>query len=44
MNDNAELQQNYRGVFDSQVGFGRAPAIIVVDLIHAYTQPGSLGA
>ena len=41
MNDNADLQQNYRGVFDSQMGFGRAPAIIVVDFINAYTQPGS---
>ena len=41
MNDNVDLQQNYRGVFDSQMGFGRAPAIIVVDFIRAYTEPGS---
>ena len=40
MND-ANLKQNYSGVFDSQMGFGRAPAIIVVDFIRAYTQPGS---
>ncbi len=36
-----DLQQTYRGVFDSRMGFGRAPAIIVVDFIRAYTEPGS---
>ncbi len=41
MNDHPDLQQNYRGVFDSQMGFGRAPAIVVVDFIRAYTEPGS---
>jgi maleamate amidohydrolase len=41
MNDRSDLQQNYRGVFDSRMGFGRRPAIIVVDFIKAYTQPGS---
>lgn len=41
MNDQPDLQQNYRGVFDSALGFGRNPAIIVVDFIRAYTEPGS---
>ena len=41
MNDQSDLKQNYRGVFDSNMGFGRAPALIVVDFIKAYTQPGS---
>ena len=41
MNDDADLSQNYRGVFDSTMGFGRTPAIIVVDFIRAYTEPGS---
>ena len=41
MNDTPDLKQNYSGVFDGHVGFGRAPAIIVVDFIKAYTQPGS---
>ena len=41
MNDTSDLKQNYSGVFDSQMGFGRAPAIIVVDFIRAYTEPGS---
>jgi maleamate amidohydrolase len=42
MNDQPDLQQNYRGVFDSALGFGRNPAVIVVDFIRAYTEPGSL--
>jgi maleamate amidohydrolase len=41
MSEAADLQQNYRGVFDGRLGFGRSPAIIVVDFINAYTQPGS---
>jgi maleamate amidohydrolase len=41
MNDQPDLQQNYRGVFDSTMGFGTSPAIIVVDFIKAYTEPGS---
>ncbi len=32
---------NYRGVFDHQIGFGRSPAIIVIDFIKAYVTPGS---
>jgi maleamate amidohydrolase len=39
--DRSDLDQNYRGVFDGRLGFGRAPAIIVVDFIRAYTEPGS---
>jgi maleamate amidohydrolase len=41
MNDTSDLKQNYSGVFDIHMGFGRAPAIIVVDFIRAYTEPGS---
>jgi maleamate amidohydrolase len=41
MTGTSDLKQNYSGVFDSQMGFGRAPAIIVVDFIRAYTEPGS---
>ena len=41
MNDTSDLKQNYSGVFDGHLGFGRAPAIIVVDFIKAYTQPGA---
>lgn len=35
------LAENYRGVFDSRLGFGRKPAVLVVDFIRAYTTPGS---
>ena len=33
-------ESNYRGVFDGTVGFGQKPAVIVIDLIRAYTTPG----
>ena len=33
-------EANYKGVFDGHVGFGDRPAIIVIDLIRAYTTPG----
>lgn len=33
-------EANYKGVFDGEVGFGERPAIIVIDLIRAYTTPG----
>ena len=41
MNDAMDLKQNYSGVFDGHIGFGRSPAIIVVDFINAYTQANS---
>ncbi len=34
-------QENYRGVFDSRLGFGRRPVLVVIDFINAYTTPGS---
>lgn len=34
-------QKNYEGVFDGRIGFGKTPAIIVIDFIKAYTTPGS---
>lgn len=34
-------QKNYRGVFDSRLGFGCRPALVVIDFINAYTTPGS---
>ena len=37
----SDLKQNYSGVFDGRLGFGRKPAIIVVDFINAYTTEGS---
>lgn len=36
-----QLRDNYRGVFDGKLGFGKRPAIVVVDFIRAYTEPNS---
>jgi maleamate amidohydrolase len=32
---------NYRGVFDTALGYGERPAVIVVDFVRAYTTPGA---
>lgn len=34
------LQDNYKGVFDGRIGFGRRPAVLVVDFVNAYTTEG----
>lgn len=34
-------EQNYAGVFDGRVGYGRRPALVVIDFTLAYTTPGS---
>jgi maleamate amidohydrolase len=34
-------EDNYTGVFDGKVGFGRNPAVVVIDFTLAYTKPGS---
>ncbi len=39
MND--ELTDNYRGAFDGRLGFGEAPALILVDFVQAYFDEGS---
>jgi len=39
MADNAD--QNYAGVWDSRLGFGKKSAIIVIDLLQGYTTEGS---
>ena len=33
----SNLQDNYKGVFDSRLGFGQRPAVLVVDFVNAYT-------
>jgi maleamate amidohydrolase len=33
--------ENYRGVFDGEVGFGRSPALLVIDFMRAYTTQGA---
>jgi maleamate amidohydrolase len=34
-------EDNYAGVFDTGIGFGRSPAVLVIDFLRAYTEPGS---
>ena len=31
-----DLTENYRGAFDGSLGFGKAPALILVDFVEAY--------
>ena len=35
------LQDNYKGIFDGRLGFGKKAAVLVVDFIRAYTTPGA---
>ncbi len=37
----ATADQNYAGVWDSRLGFGKKSAIIVIDLLKGYTTEGS---
>ena len=37
----ASLSDNYRGVFDTRLGFGSRPALLVIDFVIAYTTPGA---
>ncbi|NJM06704.1 hypothetical protein HC891_11750 [Candidatus Gracilibacteria bacterium] len=37
----SDLTTNYKGVFDGRLGFGKRPALLVVDFICAYTTPGA---
>jgi len=37
----SDLQDNYKGVFDGRLGFGKRPALLIVDFINAYTTEGA---
>ncbi|MDQ9489452.1 N-carbamoylsarcosine amidohydrolase [Serratia marcescens] len=39
MNDT--LSDNYRGVWDQRIGFGRRPALLAIDFMQAYTTEGA---
>lgn len=42
MSENADLHSDYqRARFAGRVGFGRSAALLIVDFIRAYTDPGS---
>ena len=34
-------ETNYKGVFDSRLGFGTRPCVLVIDFIEAYTTKGA---
>ena len=34
-------ERNYQGVFDTAIGFGRKPCVLVIDFIRAYTTKGA---
>lgn len=36
-----DLEENYRGAFDGSLGFGRSPALILIDFVEAYFDTGS---
>lgn len=36
-----DLQANYKGVFDGRLGFGKRPALLIVDFINAYVTDSS---
>lgn len=33
--------ENYNGVWGNRIGFGRSPALIIIDFVKAYTNPDS---
>lgn len=37
----SDLTKNYAGAFDGSLPFGHKPALLVIDLVLAYTTPGS---
>ena len=37
----AALEQNYSGVFDGRLPPGEHPALLIVDMVMAYSEPGS---
>lgn len=34
-------EENYKGVFDNRIGFGKKACVIVIDFIEAYTRKGA---
>lgn len=37
----SDLASNYKGVFDGHLGFGKRPALLIVDFINAYVTEGA---
>jgi maleamate amidohydrolase len=40
-NTDNTASDNYKGVWDGRIGFGKKPALLVVDFMQGYTTPGS---
>lgn len=36
-----DLESNYKGIFDGRLGFGKRPALLIVDFINAYVTEGA---
>jgi maleamate amidohydrolase len=36
----SDLKDNYKGVFDARLGFGKKAAVVVIDFVKAYTTEG----
>ena len=37
----SSLSDNYKGIFDGRLGFGKRPALLIVDFINAYVTEGA---
>ena len=37
----SDLEQNYQGAFDGHLGFGKSPALLIIDFVEAYLQKDS---
>ena len=35
----SDVQSNYRGVYENRIGFGKKPALILIDFVQAYFDP-----
>lgn len=35
----SDVQSNYRGVYENRLGFGKMPALILIDFVEAYFDP-----
>lgn len=38
---NQSASENYKGVWDNRIGFGKKPAVLVIDFVKAYTSKGA---
>ena len=34
-----DLEANYQGVYENRIGFGKRPAMLLVDFVQAYFDP-----